>query len=131
MIDDDIRDIFALRDHGDIHARDLYQYIVVERGWGRDAYNDAKKRLKLKGTRRGDQYWYHSPAASDVRHLMVTQMREWVKKTEDWDHFKAEIQAAVREVKKNPHPPRARYMYGNGDYPKNGRSASTRKRRFT
>lgn len=130
-IQDDINEIFALRDHGDIHARDLFHYIVIERGWNRDAYNRAKKEMGLQGTRRGEQYWYHSPKTSDISHLMVAQIREWVRKTDSWEELITELKKALKEVKKNPYPPKARYMYGREVYSHEGMKTPTRKRRFS
>lgn len=124
-IDRDICELFTLRDHGDIHGRDLHHYITKERKWSEQEFKDAKRRLNLKGHKDTQgQWWWHSPDG-ELGRLMVKQMRIWYSKCSSWDEFKQELQKAAREVHKHPQGMSSQRMYGGN------KSAGVRTRRFT
>lgn len=98
----DIRDIFTLAGNKDIHARDLKDYMVKERGWSEDEYRRARKFMNLKGHRVGSQYYFVSPNVDGLQKMMEAQIREWVREAGSWENMLPTIKAALKAVRDNP-----------------------------
>ncbi|QFP95816.1 hypothetical protein SEA_CHERRYONLIM_63 [Gordonia phage CherryonLim] len=103
-----VMELFERRNHSDIPAKDLWDWLVNTHGYTRRDYDRVKRVLGLPTSsyKVGRHTWYRSPWTDDdekrheiMRTIMIDNMRRWRREYPDFKAFLVDVKAVLKEIK--------------------------------